>query len=94
MSKNQLGENENYQTLNTFTRKYTTPLTTGGGKPANKTNWKAVPSYRKKEMLDSQNDDNLVKFDSSDPFPKNCHNRDEKVTYKRTNWAIADNEIA
>ena len=78
LSKNQLRENENYQTLNTFTRKYTTPLTTGGGEPAHKTNWEAAPPYRKKEMFDSQNDDNLVKIDFSEPFSKNCHNKEKK----------------
>ena len=43
-------------------------------------------------MLETQNVDNLVKYDPSEPFSKNCHNKDEKVTYKRTNWAIAHNE--
>ena len=67
-------------------------LPTGKGGPAHKTNWEAVPPYRKKEMLDAQNDDNLVKIDFSEPFSKNSHNKDEKVTYKRTNWAIAHNQ--
>ena len=43
-------------------------------------------------MLDSQNDDNLVKIDFSEPFSKNCHNKEKKVTYKRSNWAIAHNQ--